>query len=127
MNALYTVEQIARVVHEANTGLQAAIGEPVNPPWDEAPPWQQWSCIEGVKDALSGLSPREHHEAWVETMRAEGWVQGPSKDGDAKTHPYLVPFDDLPPAQQAKTRLFLAIVNALRVTAPSLQDPSGAG
>ena len=114
VNALYTVEDIARVVHEANSGLQAVHGEPVNARWDDAPEWQRWSCVEGVQDALEGLEPEEHHEAWVETMRAEGWTRGPEKDEAKKTHPYLVPFEELPPEQRAKTRLFLAIVATLR-------------
>jgi hypothetical protein len=114
VTAVLRVEDIARVVHEANSGLQAVIGEPVNPRWDEAPEWQRWSCIEGVRDAPQVLTPEEHHEMWAATLRAEGWTRGPVKDGQAKTHPMLVPWEDLPPQQQAKTRLFLAVVAALR-------------
>jgi hypothetical protein len=110
------VEDIARVVHEANNALQAIIGEPVNPGWDEAPTWQRWSSIEGVRDALHGTidGPDEHHNAWAEAMRQQGWTWGPVKDEAAKTHPLLVPFNELPLLQQAKDRLFLAIVAALR-------------
>lgn len=109
------VEDIARVVHEANSALQAIIGEPVNPRWDDAPDWQRWSSIEGVRDALQGIADEEeHHEAWAQALRREGWTYGPTKDPQAKTHPLLVPFDELPPLQQAKDRLFLAIVAALR-------------
>lgn len=114
VTALLAVQDIARVIHEANSGLQAVIGEPVNPRWDDAPDWQRWACIEGVRDALQGLTPDEHHEAWRDAMRREGWTYGPVKDADTKTHPLLVPFEHLPPLQQAKDRLFLAIVEALR-------------
>lgn len=110
---MYTVEDIARVVHEANSGLQAVNGEPVQPRWDDAPEWARWSCIEGVRDALGGLTPQEHHEAWAETMRAEGWTRGPVRDGEAKTHPLLVPWEELPPRQRVKNELFLTIVAAL--------------
>jgi RyR domain len=114
VTASLTVNDIARVIHEANSAMQVIIGEPVNPRWDDAPEWQRWACIDGVRDALQGLAPDEHHEAWALAMRREGWTYGPVKDGDAKTHPLLVPFEDLPPLQQAKDRLFLAIVAALR-------------
>lgn len=114
VTAMLTVEDIARVVHEANSALQAVIGEPVNPRWDDAPDYQRWSSIEGVRDALTGLSADEHHEAWAHALQREGWTWGPVKDPQAKTHPLLVPFEDLPPLQQAKDRLFLAIVAALR-------------
>lgn len=42
-----------------------------------------------------------------------GWNRGPVKDGVRKTHPNLVPYHQLPPGQQAKDRLFIAIVRAL--------------
>lgn len=114
VNSVYTIDDIARVIHEANSALQAINGEPVNPRWDEAPDWQRWSCVEGVRDALEGLTPEEHHEAWVQTMRTEGWRHGPVKDAAQKTHPWLVPYAELPPQQRAKTELFLAIVATLR-------------
>jgi hypothetical protein len=114
VTALLAVEDIARVVHEANNAMQAIIGEPVNPGWDQAPDWQRWSSIEGVRDALQGLAADEHHECWVRAMRRAGWTYGPAKDPEAKTHPMMVPFEELPPLQQAKDRLFLAIVSALR-------------
>jgi hypothetical protein len=37
----------------------------------------------------------------------------PVKDETAKTHPDLVPFDDLPEHERQKDRLFMAIVHAL--------------
>ena len=44
-----------------------------------------------------------------------GWQYGPLKDADLKEHPCIVPFDELPPEQQAKDHLFKAIVDALAV------------
>jgi RyR domain len=116
VNAVYTVEDVARVIHEANTAMQIISGEPPNPRWDEAPTWQRWSCIEGVKDALGGLTAEEHHERWCDAMRNAGWRYGPVKDSAAKTHPCLVPFRELPVVQQDKSRLFLTIVAALRAS-----------
>lgn len=61
---------------------------------------------------------------------AEGWVYGPVKDVDAKKHPCMVPFAELPVLQQAKDFIFRAVVHALRgavpvapaATAVALQD-----
>jgi hypothetical protein len=47
---------------------------------------------------------------------AEGWVYGPEKNPDAKTHHCIVPFDMLPREQQAKDYIFRAVVHALRET-----------
>jgi hypothetical protein len=35
------------------------------------------------------------------------------KNPDKKEHPAIVPFDQLPPQEQAKDRLFRAVVRAL--------------
>jgi len=43
----------------------------------------------------------------------EQTVEQMAKDAVAKTHPCLVDYDDLPPAQQAKDALFAAVVLAL--------------
>jgi hypothetical protein len=42
-----------------------------------------------------------------------GWVFGEVKDAEAKTHPCIVPFEQLPVEQQAKDYLFKGIVHAL--------------
>jgi hypothetical protein len=106
---------IARVVHEANRALQHALGDPVpSPDYDHAPDWQAVSLREGVAAALHGIGPQELHEQWMGDKFANGWTYGPEKDPVAKTHPCLVPYDELPTEQRAKNDLFLAIVEALR-------------
>lgn len=111
------VDVIARVCHEANRALQVAHGDPaieVSPHWDDAPESQRRSCIDGVEFHLSStVTPRESHENWLRFKEADGWTYGPVKDEDAKTHPCFVPYDQLPPEQQAKDALFAAIVGAL--------------
>lgn len=106
---------IARVCHEANRALQILSGEDgVSPPWDDAPQWQRESAVEGVGKALAGASPEQLHESWCEYKVASGWTFGKIKDSDAKTHPCLVSYADLPESQRVKDRLFSAVVSALR-------------
>lgn len=108
------VEGIARVCHEANRAWQTVIGDPaVSPGWDEAPEWQRSSACEGVRAAIAGATSRGLHEGWVRAKLDDGWVLGPVKDADARTHPCLVPYDELPADQRVKDRLFGAIVGAL--------------
>lgn len=105
---------IARICHEANRAVQIETGDPaVSPRWDDAPEWQRASAIEGVEKAQAGATPEQLHESWCEFKRADGWVFGEVKDADAKTHPCLVPYRELPPEQRAKDALFQAIVQAL--------------
>ena len=110
-----TNEDIARVCHEANRALCETHEDGSQVPWDEAADWQRDSAIKGVQFALDSPDAGDtaQHDAWCADKLADGWSYGASKDPEAKTHPCLVPFDQLPPEQQAKDRLFRAIVLAL--------------
>lgn len=109
-----THDDIARVCHEANRAIQHITRDPrPSPPWDDAPEWQRASAVDGVGTALEGANTAEHHQAWCDSKVADGWVHGDVKDADAKTHPCLVPYDQLPAEQQLKDALFLGIVAAL--------------
>ncbi|HEX5566096.1 MAG TPA: RyR domain-containing protein [Streptomyces sp.] len=111
-----TIEDIARVAHEANRALQQiqnAPGIPVAAEWDDFPEDEREGVIDGVRHALNGASPEQLHQAWCDMKTADGWTHGPVKDPDAKTHPCLVPYDQLPEEQRRKDALFHAIVHAL--------------
>jgi hypothetical protein len=106
---------IARVCHEANRAYCYAMGEIAHPPWNEAPMWQKQSAFAGVNLHLSGdYSPEASHISWMSQKLADGWQYGPVKDPDRKLHPCLVPYSNLPVAQQAKDHIFRAIVHAFR-------------
>ncbi|SLG39818.1 RyR domain [Mycobacteroides abscessus subsp. abscessus] len=111
---LLSPREIARVCHEANRALQKVFGdESPSPEWDVAPSDQRESCIRGVTAALDGMDPEALHTLWMVDHAARGWTYGPVKDRVAKTHPCLLPYDELPEAQRLKDRLFLAIVKTL--------------
>jgi RyR domain len=109
------VLEIARVCHEANVALCRGLGEDTSGHWDEAPQWQRDSSISGVRFALANPDAGDsaQHDAWMSDKIKDGWIYGEVKDAEAKTHPCIVPFEQLPPHQQAKDRLFRAIVKAL--------------
>jgi len=106
---------IAILCHEANKVWCHLIDDPVQLHWGQAPQWQRDSAINGVVHALThpDARPEDSHNNWMAEKIAHGWVYGPVKDPDAKTHPCIVPFDQLPEWQQKKDILFLAIVRAL--------------
>jgi hypothetical protein len=58
-------------------------------------------------------TPEQNHQGWYDRLTADGWQHGTVKDEAAKTHPDLVPFDQLPEHEKQKDRLFMAIVQAL--------------
>ncbi len=110
------VEDIARVAHEANRALCSVFGDDSHSAWDEAPPWQRESAVDGVRAILEGrvLTPQDSHENWVREKRRAGWKYGEVKDVEARTHPCAVPFEELPLEQQLKDWLFFGVVIGLR-------------
>lgn len=113
---IYGTGEIARVVHAVNRELQKVSSDPaVSPPWAEAPDWQRASAIAGVEAIRDGevTSPESSHKGWCAQKVADGWVYGETKDADARTHPCLVPYSELPSEQQLKDILFTAIVTAM--------------
>ncbi|MFD4857339.1 RyR domain-containing protein [Streptomyces atratus] len=105
-------EDIARVAHEANRAVQSVTGDPVpSPAWNEAPQWQRDSAVDGACRALDGETPEELHASWCEFKRSGGWTYGPTKDEQARTHPCLIPYADLPREQRVKDTLFGAVVH----------------
>ena len=112
---LLFIEEIAKVTHEVNRAYCAAIGDHSQVAWEDAPDWQKESAIKGVEAVLNGEanSPEEQHQCWAAQKIADGWVWGEVKDAEAKTHPCLVPYDQLPPEQQVKDHLFRSVIAAL--------------
>lgn len=108
-----SVEDIARVCHEANRAWCEANGDHSQPLWDDAPEWQRKSALIGVEGALGGNTPEQSHESWLAVKEADGWVYGEVKDPEAKTHPCFVPYNELPAEQRVKDHLFVAIVSTL--------------
>lgn len=106
---------IARVAHEANGSYCATLGDFSQTSWDDAPDWQRSSAIEGVRAIVEGRvkAPADSHASWYEHKLQAGWAYGATKDVEARLHPCMVPFDQLAPEQQAKDRLFFAVVRAL--------------
>jgi hypothetical protein len=109
------IEDIAKVCHEANRAYCASLGDASQLPWDQAPEWQKTSAIDGVKYHLLNpdSKPSDSHENWSRVKVEDGWKHGETKDPEAKTHPCLVPFEQLPREQQLKDHLFLGIVRSL--------------
>jgi hypothetical protein len=109
------IVDIAAVCHEANRALCAVNGDHSQPSWIVAPQWQVDSVIDGVLNAYAfpDATPEDSHNNWMAGKIANGWVYGEVKDLVAKTHPCIMPFDQLPESQRKKDKLFLAIVRAL--------------
>lgn len=109
-------EQIARVAHTINRAYCQALGDDSQPEWDDAPDWQRQSALAGVDMHLANpdATPEDSHDAWLAAKLEAGWAYGPTKDVEAKLHPCVLPFDELPEAQRVKDHLFRAVVHACK-------------
>lgn len=105
----------AMVCHEANRTWCIANGDHSQPLWADAPDWQKESAIKGV--AFHLMNPKAgdsaSHDSWMAVKLDEGWVYGEVKDPIVKTHPCMVPFEELPKHQQIKDAIFRSIVHAI--------------
>jgi hypothetical protein len=120
MTLRYSDSEIARVCHEANRALQVVQRDPApSLAWDEAPPWQREFAAECVEYGRTSVSPEVLHRRWCDAKHADGWTLGDVKDAEAKTHPCLVPYDDLPQGERDKDDLFQAVVHALDGARPA--------
>lgn len=113
---LRIITEIARVAHEINTAYSRAIGQEAFD-WADAPEWQRASSQAGVITILKNPAhgAGDLHREWMRDKAKDGWVYGETKDAEAKTHPCMVEFDQLPEAERIKDALFLGVVRALYV------------
>ena len=109
------VEAIAKICHEANRAYCQTMGDFSHLPWESAPEWVRQSAIEGVKFRLANpyCTPQDMHANWMRQKLEAGWTYGMLKDEEAKTHPCLVAYGELPKEQRVKDKLFSSIVSAM--------------
>jgi hypothetical protein len=107
---------IAIVCHQANKAWCEQNSDNSQKDWVEAEEWQRDSAVKGVLFKMDNPNAGHdaQHNSWMAEKIADGWVYGETKDAEAKTHPCIVPFDQLPLFQQKKDALFCAIVDALK-------------
>lgn len=104
------IEKIAELCHEINRAYCHSIGDDSQPSWSDAPEWQKESAITGVKfHTEHDTTPEQSHISWMKQKENDGWVYGEVKDPEKKTHPCMVPYNELPQEQRSKDYLFKAI------------------
>lgn len=109
------IDALAEVCHEVNRAYCHAIGDDSQVVWSKATDDQRLSAKKGVTALLSSnLNAEQLHGLWLEEKRRQGWTAGPVKDEIAKTHPCMVPYDELPNEQKVKDHLSRAVVMTIQ-------------
>lgn len=117
METTKAIELAARIAHEANRAWCIAHGDMSQPSWEDAPDWQKTSARNGVQGVINGNGPEQSHESWLAEKAATGWVYGPEKDPEKKTHPCFVPYSELPREQKAKDGIYVGVVRVALMAA----------
>lgn len=60
-------------------------------------------------DEAPPTTPEAEHDSWMRAYEEMGWRYGEVRDPVAKTHPDMVPFNELPKAERDKDAIFLAV------------------
>lgn len=118
VDALALNERRAWFVYEGARIAAAAALAPIIPePWaarDEAFRSQFLDVIERQCGPDRQTSPSDLHADWVRAYEAMGWVYGPERDAIAKTHPDMVPYDDLGQLERDKDAVFVGLCEIAR-------------
>ena len=109
------ITDVAIVCHYGNKSLCEINGDYSQKEWHSAEEWQRKSSIESVAWRLDNLEAptSAQHDSWMQQKISDGWVYGPVKDSNKRTHPDLVPYEQLNKASRAKDALFAGIVKSL--------------
>jgi len=111
-------EQRARFVYEAARLQAQAVNAPIVPePWEARDEKFRANMIEVVGRQCGPMrsgSPAEMHGGWVQAYIDMGWTYGEVRDVEKKTHPDMVPFDQLEQREQDKDAVFLALCEIAR-------------
>lgn len=111
-------ERRAIFVYESARLQAIAVDAPVVPElWperDEAFRKQFIRYVDGLCSADKFPTPEEAHDSWWRAYEEMGWVYGPERDVEKKTHPDMVPFGELEQREQDKDAVFLALVMIAR-------------
>mgnify|MGYP001214328944 CR=1 FL=1 len=108
MDSVEKIEFAAQIAHEANRAYSLQNGDASQPAWTDAPEHVKASAINGVTAIVNApnSSPADSHANWMAHKAQEGWTYGPSRDEEKKTHPYMVPYHELPEAARVKDIVF---------------------
>jgi len=84
-------------------------------PWARREEEFRLQFIKLVDDLITGKrafsDPETAHDSWMKKYKEMGWKYGKEYDPDKKTHPDLVPYEELDPREKVKDDVFLALVD----------------
>lgn len=112
------IERRSKFVYDGARLAAIAAKAPVIPvPWDdrEEPFRKQFrNVIEKQCGPDRSNSPEELHNSWMDAYYAMGWVYDATYNREQKTHPDLVPYNELGQLERDKDAVFVALCEIAR-------------
>jgi len=110
----FQIAACAHAAHESNRAWSRSLGDHTHKAWDDLDSDQQHQA----KASVIGIAENDEnaeasHKRWVDYMRVSGWTLGPEKNTKTKTHPCLVPWNELPLEQRFKDEMWVTIVKLM--------------
>ena len=113
-----TLIQIAAVAYGAIREYRLSVEGVETPPWDALCIGVQNEVIRTVEAEVAAqsqaLSVADRHHLWVHERIQQGWVYGAVLSTEHRTHPHLLPYQDLPRPQLDRDRLLISVISALK-------------
>jgi RyR domain len=104
----------AMMIHESIRALQRLVHDPKPAPaWADAPEDMREASRTAAREGGTGQTPEGSHATWMKGKKLAGWVRGDEKDAERRTHPAMVPFNELPRDQWARDLVVVAVADAL--------------
>lgn len=103
---------LAESCHEATKVISEQILSEEKKEWKLIDSKTKAKLLNAVNRAIEEkiTDPAIAHANWITDMEKDGWQYGDKLDEENKTHPCMVPYDQLPVGQQTKDYIFLAIL-----------------
>lgn len=111
-----SINHICKLCHDANNELMVANGETPQGAWDTLDDHLKQMTRDSVQVIINDptITAEDIHNTWMDNKRRDGWVYGTTKDATKKTHPLMIPFDEMNDIDKAKDQSFIDIVNSHR-------------
>lgn len=110
------VQELAELIWSINLLYTKTAGLPVTTvPWVATSEEERAKFIAAVEEQIKNpsSSPENSHKRWMKSKKQDGWTFG-EFNRVGKTHPCLVNYDELPPEQQLKDKLFMKLIKMMK-------------